>query len=346
MENQYSFNLPQDLIATIPASPRDSAKLFVYNTQTDEVIFDVFANLDDHLPENSLMVLNDTKVVPARLTLKKASGGKVEILLLVNEPAEDGMIKGLSDRKIKAGDKLYFDETDYLEVGKQDEKIFYFKTSFPFEKLPEFLDKFGTTPIPKYIKGMTLRESALRERYQTVFAKNPFSIAAPTASLHFTDRVFEKLQGKNIDKAFVTLQVGMGTFAPVTEENIQSGKLHREWCRVDEENAKKIHGAKAAGRKIVAVGTTATRTLESMPELAQTGAAVEKSTDLFIRPPYEFKLADILITNFHLPESSLMMLVDAFLRSKGAKKSVTELYEMAVAEKFRFYSFGDAMLIL
>jgi S-adenosylmethionine:tRNA ribosyltransferase-isomerase len=346
MENKYHFNLPPDLIATIPASPRDSARLFVYNTQTDEVIFDVFANLDDHLPEQSLMVLNDTKVVPARLLLKKASGGKVEILLLVNEPAEAGLVKGLSDRKIKAGDQLYFDETEYLEVVRQDEKIFFFRPSFSLDRLPEFLDKFGTTPIPKYIKGLTLREAALRERYQTVFAKNPFSIAAPTASLHFTDRVFDKLADKQIDRAFVTLQVGLGTFAPVTDENMARGKLHREWCRVDEGNAKKIHEAKAAGRKIIAVGTTATRTLESMPELVHSGAAMEKSTDLFIRPPYEFRLADILITNFHLPESSLMMLVDAFLQAKAANKSVTELYQLAVAEKFRFYSFGDAMLIL
>ncbi|MFA6521053.1 MAG: tRNA preQ1(34) S-adenosylmethionine ribosyltransferase-isomerase QueA [Candidatus Gracilibacteria bacterium] len=339
----YDYHLPQELIAKEPASPRDLSKLFIYDTATDKITFDRFENLDKYLPQNSFLVMNKTKVIPARLKVRKETGGTVELLLLINElQPGDTLIKGLSDRKILPGQKLHISEKHLLEVEKQDEKIFYFKPNFPLEDLTAVLLEYGITPIPKYIKETPLTESDLREKYQTVFAKNPGSVAAPTASLHFTPRVFKKLEAKQIPHLFVNLHVGLGTFAPITEENLRSKKLFEEFYEIEKSTEDEIKELKQQGKKLVAAGTTTVRTLESAAKFKKSSGA----TDIFIFPPFEFRAVDALITNFHIPNSSLMMLVEAFLQFKHSKKHLHELYEIAIKENFRFYSFGDAMLIL
>lgn len=362
----YNYHLPKELLASEPAKPRDNARLFVYNTQTDEIFFDRFINLDKYLPEKSFIVFNNTKVLPARIFLHKEKvfyqssslsglrsrgGGKVEVLLLINEWRDgDKMIKGMVDRKIEIGQKLYFSSQYWLEAKKQENNIFYFVPNFAVAKLKKILEKYGKTPIPRYLKGVNLNESKLRERYQSIFAKHAGSIAAPTASLHFTPRVLKKIREKGIKHTFVTLNVGMGTFSPLSENNFKTNKLHTEWIEIPKTSANKINKAILSGYNIVAVGTTTTRTLES--------AATKKLGDqyflsemrgginTFIYPLYHFKLVDTLITNFHLPKSSLMLLVDAFLKNKKAKRDILNLYQIAIQEKFRFYSFGDAMLLL
>ncbi len=339
--NLYNYHLPPELIAKRPASPRDSARLFVYDTTHDEISFDTFLHLDQYLPKDALLILNDAKVVPARAILRKETGGKVEILFLANEWRGEGPIPVLSDRKLTSGMKLYFDSRAHLEVARQEENIFYLLPHFPPDDLFALLNRKGITPIPKYIKQSGLSEKELRKKYQSVFAKHSSSVAAPTASLHFTDRVFQRLKTRGIQNTFITLDVGLGTFAPVSEENLSSGTLHTEFFSVPAATARMVYKQKRAGGPIVAVGTTAARTLESFAKGASSGP-----TNIFIRPPHEFHMTDILITNFHLPNTSLMMLVQAFLEHKGAKRNLLYLYDAAIREKFRFYSFGDAMLVL
>lgn len=365
-------------IAQEPMSPRDHSRLFVYNTKTNQIFFDRFYNIDKYLPDKSFLVFNNTKVVPARIKLRKKNGGIVKVLFLVNEfngACQDlfssrrtsgrcreplrschplNIIRGMVDRKINIEDKLFFDSKHSVTTVRQDKNIFTFKLNFPREKLFELLEKNGTMPIPPYIKNTPLTEDELRKKYQTVFAGTPVgarflgSTAAPTASLHFTDRVFKKLEKKGFKKYFITLHVGLGTFALVTEENFKSKKLHQEYFEVDEKTLQCFERSKREGKKLVAVGTTVTRALEA---LAKSKIKNQKSkffgeTDLFIFPPYEFKMVDCLITNFHLPGSSLRMLVEAFLQFKKAKKNLIDLYNVAIRKDFRFYSFGDGMLIL
>lgn len=342
---RYDYSLPEHLIRKVPLEPRDSARLFVYDTKTDVVTFDTFRNIAKYLPAHSLMVLNDTKVWPARLWLKKATGGKIEVLVLVNEWDGKGLIPALVDRKVNIGDELTFlDGSKFIAEDHQEQKFFFRLESK--QSLQALLQEFGTTPIPHYLEGEEKGdESLLRQRYQTVFAAAGASVAAPTASLHFTEAVFAGLKEKNIETAKVTLNVGLGTFAPLREENFQTGKLHGEWVVVSDEAIKALEKAKANKRPIIAVGTTTTRTLETLAKHDKL-QVLSLEANLFIYPPYEFCMTDILITNFHLPRTSLMLLVDAFLQYKGAKRGAVNLYEEAIREGFSFYSFGDSMLIL
>jgi S-adenosylmethionine:tRNA ribosyltransferase-isomerase len=334
--------LPKKNLALEPADPRDHSKLFIYDTKKDSISFDYFYNLDKYLPSNSFLVLNNTKVLPARVTMKKSTGGKVVALFLVNE-IKDNIVPVIVDRKITVGEKIYFDKNNFLVIIDQKENIFDLKFDFGRETLFSLLKKYGTMPIPPYLKKTSLSRSDLIKKYQTIFAKREGSAAAPTASLHFTDRIFKKIGEKGIKKYFVTLHVGLGTFGPISEENVKEKKLHEEYFEVDEKTLRYIDTSKQEGKKLVAVGTTVTRTLESISNIKDKTFG---KTDLFIFPPYDFKMVDILLTNFHLPKSSLMMLVEAFLQHKKAKKSLVELYNMAIKNDFRFYSFGDAMLIL
>ncbi len=346
--NQYDYFLPEENLALSPAVPRDSSKLFVYKTKTDEIILDHFYNLDKYLPKNSFLVLNNTKVLPARVTMKKETGGKVIVLFLVNELTSSGIVKVMADRKINVGNFLYFNKKEFLQVVGQKEHIFELKYLFSKEKLFNLLKKYGTMPIPLYLKKSPLKRDELMEKYQTVFAKKEGSSAAPTASLHFTDRVFDRLDRKRINRCFVTLHVGLGTFAPLTDENLKTKKLHEEYFEVSKKALEDIKRMKALGKKLIAAGTTVTRTLETFAnlEVKSKKLKVFGKTDLFIFPPYDFKMVDILITNFHLPKSSLMMLVESFLQHKHSKKSLVQLYNIAIKNDFRFYSFGDAMVIL
>jgi len=371
----YDYFLPEENLVLKPAEPRDSSKLFVYNTKTDEIAFDRFYNLDKYLPKNSFLVLNNTKVLPARVEMKKENGGKTIVLFLVNIPSiipsdrsrsagegvEGSVIQAMADRKINIGEKLFFDNKHFVEILSQKENIFKLKYNFSREKLLALLKKYGTMPVPLYLKKTPLDRNELLEKYQTIFAKKEGSSAAPTASLHFTNRIFDKLEKKGIKKYFVTLHVGLGTFAPLTYENLKTKKLHEEYFEVDSNSLQCFKTLKSEGKRLVAVGTTVVRTLESKARhhvfstaspqrgprrLSQKQVSSLSKTDLFIFPPYDFRMVDILITNFHLPKSSLMMLVEAFLQHKKAKRNLVELYNMAIKNNFRFYSFGDVMLIL
>lgn len=339
----YVYELPESLIAREPAPHRDDSRLFIYDTQKDTIHFDRFFNIHKYLPAHSLLVLNETKVLPSRIVLHKSTGGKVKTLILVNEHIEsEREIRMFVDRKVQIGDRLYFNQEEYLTVVAQQEHIFTATYLFPRARLYDLLKEKGTMPIPLYIKGSSLDEENLREKYQTVFAKYEGSSAAPTASLHFTESVFQELEKMGIGRVFVTLHVGLGTFAPVEKHQISEKKLHKEWYEVPPNTLKMIHESKNKGDEIVAVGTTVVRTLESIAKLKET----KGNTDLFIYPPYQFRMVDHMITNFHLPGSSLMMLVEAFLQHKHAKRKLTDLYKTAISKRFRFYSFGDSMLIL
>jgi len=395
--NQYNYYLPPELIAKQPATPRDSSRLFIYDTKTDEIVFDKFNNLDKYLPKKSFLVMNDTKVLPARVEMKKATGGKVRVLFLVNEimsssqyqvlSIEQNTIRIFVDRKVDVGDKLFFDSQYFVTVIGQGEHIFTVQFDFSIGELFRILEKKGTMPIPLYIKNSPLSRNDLLHKYQTIFARVPVgtrligrSAAAPTASLHFTNRLLSKLEKKRINKTFITLHVGMGTFASVTDVNIRQKKLHEEYFEINNETLQLINLMKQEGKKLVAVGTTVVRTLESaeislrqgrgqLESVMKRGHSGEEQsddsriklrrfwtsqngkdtfiskTDLFIQSGFKFQYVDSLITNFHLPGSSLMMLVEAFLQHKQAKHHLVNLYQIAIKEKFRFYSFGDGMLI-
>ena len=346
---EYHYRLPEDLIAKSPAEPRDSSRLLVYDIRTDQVFFDVFSSIHAYIPRDSVLVLNDTKVFPARLELIKNTGGTVRILFLVNEWDGNELIRGLPDRKIGIGDTLFLERKPFAEVVSQKNEEFTFKLFVSPDEFRTMCEYSGKTPLPPYIKS-DLSEEEVRRKYQTVFAHKAqdqkASVAAPTASLHFTDGVFESLEAKGVQRAYVTLHVGRGTFSPVNEEALNSNKLHSEPIHIPAQTSRIIAEAKKEGRAVIAAGTTALRTIESASESILAGESFAGETSIFIKPPYDFKIADGLITNFHLPGTSLLMLVDAFLRFKGAKKSWKELYEIAKRENFRFYSFGDAMLIV
>lgn len=342
---RYGYTLPPELVRKEGVEPRDSARLFVYDTRTDEIRHDIFRNLAKYLPEHSLMVLNETRVVPARLRLRKETGGKIEAFVLANEWDGGHEIPLIVDRKCAPGMELSFPDGSLLHIVRQEEGRFFARLEST-KSLEKLLDAYGETPIPHYLdREKQDDEQELRKRYQTVFARTGASVAAPTASLHFTNRVFTALAKKNIGLARVTLDVGQGTFVPLSEENFRTRTLHKERISVSEETAEKLNAAQRGGHPVVAVGTTALRTLESIagPEGFRAYAG---ATEIFIAPPHEFRSADILVTNFHLPQTSLMLLVDAFLEWKGAPRRILPLYEEAIRERYAFYSFGDSMLIL
>lgn len=341
----YNYDLSRELIAQTPAEPRDSSRLMVYDTKTDEITFDIFKNIANYLPTPSLMVFNNTKVLPARIFAKDKSGNDREILVLINEVTDEHEFMALVRGKVMAGEKFMLNGEEF-DVIVQNEKVVTFKTRLGRVELEEFLIKHGTTPLPPYIKDHNMSEDELRERYQTLFSSHGRAAAAPTASLHFTNEVFERVASRGIERTFVTLDVGLGTFAQVSEENIRDKRLHKEYLEVSEDTSKRVKKAKEKSVPVIAVGTTVTRTLESSSREIALGEGAVKETDLFIQPGFDFKIVDHLITNFHVPKSSLLMLVDAFLRHKGAKRGVLELYEEAKREKMRFFSFGDAMFII
>lgn len=345
---QYNYALPPDLIRKKGVSPRDRARLFVYDTARDTITHDHFYNLARHLPRNALLVLNDAKVVPARLWLTKESGGKIEVFVLANEMApRQKDIPFIVDRKCTIGQKIFFPNGAFLVVRRQEGNKFFgtLHGRAGTTSLRKILMRYGTTPIPHYLEGGDSAERVLRKRYQTVFAKAGAAVAAPTAALHFTPRVFASLARKEIEHVELTLNVGMGTFAPVRTENFRTKKLHPEHVIIAKTAARKINRARMRGNKIIAVGTTSMRALETASARGSV-QPLDVETTLFVYPPHRFRVADMLLTNFHLPQSSLMLLVDAFLRHKSAKRGITDLYAIAVREKYTFYSFGDSMLIL
>ncbi len=358
--NRYNYELPPEHIAQQPSNPRDACKLLIYDTKDDAITIDVFSSLEKYLPQNSFLVMNNTHVVPARLYCSSDTKERIEVFILMNEiQPEDTEIRCMVDRKIRVGETLRVLCEDKkteksFTVTAQDRQYFMLKPNFTIIEMKKVLHDFGTTPIPKYIRHTPLSENELREKYQTVFAKmkksevkiDAQSVAAPTASLHFTNDLLAKLKQEGVDSVEVTLHVGLGTFAPINDENIAQKKLFTEYYEVSDESAQQIALFKSQRRPLVAVGTTAVRTLESFANSSDMKNGTTAGTDIFIFPPYNFKLVDGLITNFHLPNSSLMMLVDALLKHKKATRTIKELYEIALKNDFLFYSFGDAMLII
>lgn len=341
----YDYHLPADRIALEPVTPRDRAKLMVYDTASDTVAIDTFAHLDRFLPVESVIVLNETKVVPSKLVLRKQRGKDAEILFLWNEPQQyPGLFKVISNRHLPVGQQLRFDDAHVFTIERQDERFFYLRPHFSEKVLETLLHQYGRMPLPHYLQSTSLDEKTLRKKYQTVFAEVPGSVAAPTASLHFTPALLKRLE-RHHELLKITHHVGLATFTPVLPENVRERKLLEEWYEISPGAARllKKQGNKELGKRpVIAVGTTATRALESF---FCTGGR-QGSTDLFIFPPYNFQAIDALVTNFHLPKTSLMMLVEAFLQHKKAKRHLKELYEIAIRDGFRFYSFGDGMLVI
>ncbi len=335
---KFNYAFPETLIAQEPASPRDSAKLLIYDRSSDEVFFSTFANIADFLPKNAVLIFNKTKVLPARLTVTKPTDGRVRIMYL--ETVGD-QIKVMADRKLTAEMKLTLTNTLSFTVMRQEEKYYFLKPSFPIIKIYSVLDRYGVTPIPPYIKHSPLKEKELRKKYQTVFAREKGSVAAPTASLHFTKRLLGKLRKNGVKIQFITLHVNLGTFAPLTEEQLLSSRLHTEYYDISARSAAMLNAEKKAGHPIIAVGTTSVRALESAAAEAGKIRAGAGQTDIFIREGYKFKFVDNMITNFHVPKSSLLMLVSALI----GREKLLNIYKLAIKKKFRLFSFGDGMLI-
>ena len=337
-KKDFYYDLPEELIAQTPATPRDSSRLLVYDRQTDEVSHRIFRDVIDYLKEGDVLVVNNTKVLPARLFAHTQNGGAVEVLLLKRLDIKKWEVLVKPGKKCTKGKRLEISEELSLtveDITESGERIVSFEYDGVFE---EILEKLGTMPLPPYIKAK-LED---KNRYQTVYAKYDGSAAAPTAGLHFTPELLEKIKAKGVEIAEVLLHVGLGTFRPVKEEIITDHKMHSEYFEVSAEAAEIINRAKREGRRIIAVGTTSVRTLESAADENGYIEPQKGNTQIFIYPPYKFKCVDALITNFHLPESTLIMLVAAMT----GREKILELYKTAVEDKYRFFSFGDAMMIV
>jgi S-adenosylmethionine:tRNA ribosyltransferase-isomerase len=340
----YDYKVPEEAIAAFPVEPADAARLLIYDTKTDSVTFSTFAQISEYLPANAKIIRNVTTVVHAKVHIV-CKGESHEAIVLANEPfSDDGCIGMMARGSFAPGDTAILGGVS-LEFVRRNGTEWQVRIDGvdTKEKLLALLAAAGETPLPPYIAKRTkLSDEEASTAYQTVFAKEGASVAAPTASLHFTERVIESITQKGISFHDVLLNVGRGTFTPVSSEMIERGALHREEYSISNETLEAIEKAKGEDVPVIALGTTVTRALESY---AKTGASAGW-TDMFIRPSYEFKIVDALITNFHVPKSSLMALVDAFLQHKKAKRNIRQLYDIALAQGFRFFSFGDGMLIL
>lgn len=335
----FYFDLPEELIAQHPLEKRDESKLMVLDKNTGTIEHKAFKNIIEYLNEGDCLVLNDTRVMPARLYgSKEDSGGKMEFLLLrrLEKDIWETLVK--PGKRAKIGSKFVFGNGDLkaeivevLDNGNRKVK-FYYEGIFE-----EVLDRLGEMPLPPYIT----EKLEDKERYQTVYSREVGSAAAPTAGLHFTEELLQRIKTKGIDIAFVTLHVGLGTFRPVKAENVEEHEMHAEYYYLNKENAEIINRAKERGKRVIAVGTTSNRTLESIAD--ENGRVREASgyTSIFIYPGYKFKIVNALITNFHLPESTLIMLISAF----SNRDIIMKAYNTAVENKYRFFSFGDAMFI-
>ncbi len=333
--SDFFYDLPEELIAQTPAVPRDSARMLVYNKQDDRVDHKIFRDILDYLTPNDVLVVNNTRVIPARLFANKVTGAKIEVFLLKRINLTDYEVLMKPAKKAPVGTKLIFSENLSCEVIENQEEIGGRIIRFDVEHgtLEEELDRIGNIPLPPYIHEKLEDD----EEYQTIYSKIRGSSAAPTAGLHFTEELMQKIQDKGVQIEEVTLQVGLGTFRPVTEENALEHNMHSEEIVVSEDVAERLNKAKAEGKRIIAVGTTTVRTLESAADKKGHIEPCKKETNIFIYPGVELKFVDALITNFHLPESTLIMLVSAFI----GKNKTLEIYKEAVKEKYRFFSFGD-----
>lgn len=348
----FDYTLPEELIASSPVSPRDHSKLMVIDRKDKQITHKHFFDLVDLLNENDVLVLNETKVFPARIYGHKESGGKVEILL--NKNVDSNTWQSLARPGLNTGTKIIFIGFNGVVTGRVDE-IHEIKFDLDKSELLEKLQTVGVTPLPPYIHS-TETESEIRKEYQTTYAKDLGSVAAPTAGFHFTKDLLDKIMSKGVEIEYVTLHVGLGTFAPVKTETLEEHKMHSEDFFVSKETIDRLNDAKKNGKRIISVGTTSTRVLESISDensvLSQN--KLNGSTSIFIYPPYKFKFVDALITNFHLPKSTLLALVSALVSKPNTDEDFTDFenslagkaYNEAIKNKYRFYSFGDSSIII
>ena len=338
--SDFYYDLPNELIAQTPVYPRDSSRLLVYDKAQDRVDHKIFRNIEEFLTDNDVLVINNTRVIPARIFgIKRETGAKIEFLLLKRESLETYEVLVKPGKKAQVGTIIDFSDNMFAEIIEEREEIGGKLAKFTVKKgtLEEELDRIGEMPLPPYIK----EKLEDQERYQTVYSAVPGSSAAPTAGLHFTNELLERLKNKGVIIESVVLDVGLGTFRPVSVENVETHHMHSEKIFISEQTAKRLNEYKKQGKRIIAVGTTSVRTLESAATKKGVIEPVHKETNIFIYPGYEFKFVDAIITNFHLPESTLIMLISAFL----GKDKTLEIYNLAVKEKYRFFSFGDSMFL-
>ena len=338
-KEDFYFDLPEELIAQDPLEDRSSSRLLVLDKETGKVEHHVFREIIDYLQEGDCLVINDTKVIPARLIGSKiGTDAKIEVLLLKRKENDVWETLVKPGKKAKVGTRISFGDGllvgEVVDIVEEGNRLIHFEYEGIFE---EILDQLGQMPLPPYIT----HQLEDKNRYQTVYAKHSGSAAAPTAGLHFTPELLKEIEEKGVQIARVTLHVGLGTFRPVKVDNILEHHMHSEFYQIDEEAAEKINRAKESGHRVICVGTTSCRTIESAADKNGKLHATNGWTEIFIYPGYEFKVLDCLITNFHLPESTLVMLVSAL----AGREQVLSAYEEAVQEKYRFFSFGDAMFI-
>jgi S-adenosylmethionine:tRNA ribosyltransferase-isomerase len=346
--SHFQFNLPEELLAEFPTENRDESRLMVVNRKTGTIEHKLFKDVIDYFDDGDVMVLNNTKVFPARLYgNKEKTGARIEVFLLRELNAEQRLWDVLVDpaRKIRIGNKLYFGDDDSLVAEVIDNttsrgRTLRFLYDGSYEEFREKLLELGETPIPKYINREVTPEDA--ERYQTIYAKEEGAVAAPTAGLHFSKHLLKRLEIKGIDFAEVTLHVGLGTFNPVEVEDLSKHKMDSEEMKISQEACDIINNAKENKRRICCVGTTAMRAIESSVSSQRTLNPFTGWTNKFIYPPYDFSLANAMVTNFHIPKSTLLMMISAFCGHDLMMKA----YKEAIQEKYRFYSYGDAMLII
>ena len=331
----FDYDLPSNLIAENPRSKREHAKLMIYDQEFDSLDHSIFSNLDEYLTKGDLIILNDTRVLPGRLFLKKESGGTVEILFhkLINQHSFVCIFK--SSRKVVIHSKLFFDDDKFFVVDNIEKN--FITLSSKSDPMDIFV-KYGEVPLPKYIKRKTNAKDI--ERYQTVYAKHTGSVAAPTAGLHFTEEILSKLQAKGVVIDYCTLHVTYNTFKPITEDNYNDHQIGSEVCNIKESLISKIKSTKSQSHNVYTVGTTATRAVENYASKSYVGD-FSGEADLYITPGYKFKIIDGLITNFHLPQSTLLLLVASII----GRDKLLELYDIAIKNNYRFYSYGDSMFI-
>ena len=336
-KSDFYYDLPEERIAQTPAEPRDSSRLLVYDRKSKQIENKIFRDIVDYLQAGDVLVVNNTKVIPARMYALTPHGGVVEVLLLKRYDLNTWEVlmkpgkKGKIGVKMTIGEELSFEVKDITETG---ERIIEFSYEGAFE---DVLNRVGTMPLPPYIHEKLKNQA----RYNTVYSKVDGSAAAPTAGLHFTEELLQKLKDKGVERAEVLLHVGLGTFRPVSEDIITDHKMHSEYYEIKEEAVEIINRAKREGRRVIAVGTTSVRTLESVADEQGLVRACSGNTEIFLYPPYQMKCVDALITNFHLPESTLIMLVACLT----GREEILDVYRYAVEEKYRFFSFGDGMFI-
>ena len=336
--SDYHYKLPNELIARYPAKERSASRLLCLDRKTGEIEHRIFSDLVDLLQPNDLLVFNNSKVMPARLFGQKETGGRVEILIerILDQHHALAHVRASKSPKVNS-EIILTDEIKVKMIGREND---LFKLKFQCdEPIVDVLERIGHMPLPPYIDRDD--EQFDHERYQTVYADPQGSVAAPTAGLHFDETLIQKLKNKKIDMAFLTLHVGAGTFQPVRVDNIKEHHMHAEWITVSKEVCDKIHAAKKRGGRVIAVGTTSVRSLETAA-LSGELKPYEGDTDIFIYPGFEFKVVDAMITNFHLPESTLLMLVSAF----AGRENILNAYRVAIEKRYRFFSYGDAMYIL